>query len=109
MRELSQHTAYRMLLILGCFVSCCRAQPRPVDLSGEPAFAAEPGKPFLIQRHINMLFVSSDRLVLASDLYGRCDDNKKDNGYAILVLNVSTGAVVARRTIPAAPNSYTWL
>jgi hypothetical protein len=42
---------------------------------------------------------------LASDLYGRCDDNKKDNGYAILVLNVSTGAVVARRTIPAAPNS----
>jgi hypothetical protein len=53
-----------------------------------------------------MKFVSADQILIASDLYDRCNDERNKNIYVILSINPLTGAVTRRRMIPAPPGSF---
>jgi hypothetical protein len=81
-------------------------QSQVIDLSSEPAFAARASGLTENRIPLSIKAVSEDRLLVASDLNARCDDDSGSNIYTIAAIDLHAGAIVRKRTIAAPPGSF---
>lgn len=96
----------RLVLIVFAGFLPLALKAQAIDLSGEPAFAPRQGSFTESQIPLSMKFISADQIIIASDLYDRCNDERNKNIYVILSINPLTGDVTSRRKIPAPPGSF---
>jgi hypothetical protein len=97
---------YCNFIFLIFFLNSLTLKAQAIDLASEPAFA--PRTDSLVENNIllSMKIISPDQMLIASDLYDRCNPERGKNIYVILAIDLLNRTVTNRRIISALPGSF---